>query len=151
AVRGQEQVQILVGPTTRSDEPVQLREDPFVRGLELTRIRLVEGGDESGDVPELRYELRRAADLRLVDPEVVSRVRLARNENPDCVGPVFLNQRPGVDHVPDSAMNRVPAGIGAEAMDEHPMERLRPPHVPRIENTMVEPSPGDLAVWRQQR
>src|SRR5438445_626312 len=128
SVRRQEQVQILVGPTARFDESVQLREDPFVRGLELARIRLVEGGDESGDVPELRYELRRAADLRLVDAEVVSRARLARNENPDCVGPVFLNQRPGVDHVPNRAMHRVPARIEAEAMDEHAVERLRLPH-----------------------
>src|SRR5712691_7500379 len=103
SVRGLEQVQILVGAAARFDEPVQLREDPFVRGLELPRIRLVEGGDEPGDVPELRHELA------------------------DCVGPVFLNQRPGVDYVSDRAVHSVPARIEAEAVDVLPLKRLRPP------------------------
>src|SRR2546426_11037616 len=41
-VRREEQVQVLVGPAARFDEPVQLREDPFVGGLELSRLGLFE-------------------------------------------------------------------------------------------------------------
>src|SRR2546428_7338964 len=142
---------VAVAPAPASGEPVQRREDPFVRGLELARLRLVEGGDESVDVPELRHELRRAADFRFVDAEVVSRVRLARNENPDCVGTVFLDQRPRVDHVPNRPVHRVPAGIEAEAMDEYPVERLRPPNEPRLEHRVVEPRPDDLTAMRPKR
>src|SRR5206468_12953865 len=102
------------------------------------------------DLPS--FPTRRSSDLfRFVDAEVVSRVRLARNENPDCVGTVFLDQRPGVDHIPNRPVHRVPARIEAEAVDEDPVERLRPPNEPRLEHRVVEPRPDDLTALRPKR
>src|SRR5436309_3062303 len=129
-IRREEQVQVLVRAAARLDESVQLREDPFVGGLELPGLRLLERRDEARDVPELRDELRGAADLRLADPEVVSRVRLTRDEEPDRVGAVLLDQRPRVDHVPLGAVHRATARVEAESVDEDAVERLRPMHEP---------------------
>src|SRR3990172_3599161 len=66
-------------------------------GAERSRGRLLEGRDESGHVPEFREELPRSPDLRLRDPKVVPRVRLACAEKPDGVRPALLQERPRLD------------------------------------------------------
>src|SRR6266568_579785 len=152
AGRGQKEVQVLVAAAAHLDEPVQLREDPLVCWLELRVWRLVEGGDEARDVPELRDELRGATDLVLADPEVVAGIRLARDEDSDRVGPMLLDERPGVDHVPEGAVHRAAARVEAEAVDEHPVERLRSPDEPRLERRVVEPRSDDLAaLWPKRQ
>src|SRR5439155_4231805 len=145
SVRREEEVQILVRTAGRLDQSVQFREDPLVRGGELAGLGPLEGGDEARDVPQLRDELARTADLRLADPEVVARVRLARHEDADRIRPVLLDQWPRIDDVPLGAMHRPTAGVESEAMDEDAMEGLRPPHEPGLERRVVEPGPDDLA------
>ena len=150
SVRREEEVQVLVRAAGGLDQPVQFREDPLVRGGELAGFRLLEGGDEARDVPQLRDELARAADLRLADPEVVARVRLARHEDADRIRPVLLDQRPRIDDVPLGAMHRTTARVESEAMDEDAMEGLRTPHEPGLERRVIEPGPDDLAALRPE-
>src|SRR5256885_622667 len=49
---------------------------PFGGGWGFPRLGLLERRDEARDVPDFRDDLPGPADLRLADPEVVSRVRL---------------------------------------------------------------------------
>ena len=43
SVRGEEEIQVLIGAAARLDEAVQLREDPFIGRLELPGFGLLEG------------------------------------------------------------------------------------------------------------
>src|SRR5712692_7926918 len=38
--------------------------------------------------------------------------------------------------------------VSRPAVDEHPVERLRPPNEPRLEHRVIEPCPDDLAALR---
>src|SRR5207247_1557587 len=106
--------------------------------------------DEPGDVPQLLDELRGPADFLLRDPEVVPRVRLAGDERADRVRAVLPDQGPRVDDVAEGPVHRATAGVEAEAVDEHPVERLRAPDDPSFQRGIVEPGPDDLATLRPQ-
>src|SRR5207245_9795784 len=95
--------------------------------------------------------LRGDPGLRLLDPEVRSRVRLSGDEEPDRVGAVLLEQGPRIDYVPLCAVHRATASVEAQSVDEDAVERLRPPHKVRLEHRVVEPRPDDFAALRPER
>src|SRR5712691_12164728 len=107
-------------------------------------FRLFERRDKAGDVPELRDKLRGASHLGLADSEVVPRIRLTRDEDANRVGPMLLDQRPGIDYVTQGAVHRAASGFEAEAVYENPLERLRLAREPRLERRIVQPGADDI-------